>query len=496
MLEAFVSAAGQLVTPVVLGAMLLGLPLGLIIGLLPGLSGITAFAFLIPFTFGMSPIVGLAFLLAAYAAVSQGGSMTAIVLGVPGEVPNAATVIDGYEMTKQGRAGEAIGAALMASALGGLFGCVLLVILIPVLQPIILSFASPENFFLGIAGIAFIAVLSSGAPGKGLIAGGLGIFMSLFGYSPTEGIPRFWLGIDYMLDGFRLVPLAMGLFAVPEILALMTSGKTIARADTVMEPISLRQVVRGGLAVFSHLGVFFRSSAIGSVIGIMPGVGGATAPFVAYAAAKQTASNPETFGTGRIEGVIAPESSSNAKEGGALVPTLALGIPGSASMALMLGAFIVLGLQPGPEFLVKHMDLAFALAMILAVGNVGSSVMMFLLSKFLIYITRVPGQVLAPILMVLIMIGTYSAENNPIDVLFVFIFGALGVSMYRLGYNRPALLLGFVLGELIERYYQVSMSAYGGLFFLRPISIAIVALALLCLFWPNRKRLMLRWRSA
>ena len=496
MLEAIASAAGQLLTPVVMGAMLLGLPLGLIIGLLPGLSGITAFAFLIPFTFGMEPLLGLAFLLAAYAAVSQGGSMTAIVLGVPGEVPNAATVIDGYEMTKRGRAGEAIGAALMGSALGGLFGVGLLMILIPVLQPIILSFASPENFFLALTGIAFIAVLSSGAPGKGLIAGALGIFMSMFGYSPTDGIPRWWLGVDYLLDGFRLVPLALGLFAVPEIYALMASGKTIARSDTVLEPISMRQVVRGGLAVFRHLGLFFRSSAIGSVIGIMPGVGGATAPFVAYAAAKQMASNPETFGTGRIEGVIAPESCSNAKEGGALVPTLALGIPGSASMALLLGAFIVLGLEPGPEFLVKHLDLAFGLAMVLAFGNVASSVLMFLLSRFLIYITRVPGHLLAPILAVLIALGGYSTETNPIDVLFVFIFGALGIVMVRLGYNRPALLLGFVLGEIIERYFQVSMNAYGWTFFLRPISITIIVIALLLLLWPNRKRIMLMWRSA
>jgi putative tricarboxylic transport membrane protein len=495
MLEAFASAVGQVASPAVLGVMLLGLPLGLIIGLLPGLSGITAFAFLIPFTFGMQPLIGLAFLLAAYAAVSQGGSMTAIVLGVPGEVPNAATVIDGYEMTKQGRAGEAIGAALMASALGGLFGCVLLAILLPILQPIILSFASPENFFLALAGIAFIAVLSSGSPIKGLIAGALGIFMSMFGYSPTDGVPRFWLGIDYMLDGLRLVPLAMGLFAVPEILALMTSGKSIAQVGA-MEPISFRQVIRGALAVFQHLGVFFRSSALGSVIGIMPGVGGATAPFVAYAAAKQTCKNPETFGTGRIEGVIAPESSSNAKEGGALVPTLALGIPGSASMALMLGAFIVLGLVPGPEFLAKHLDLALALALVLAFGNVGSSVLMFLLSKTLIYVTRVPGRVLAPILLVLVCLGTYAAENNPIDVLFVFIFGVLGVTMVRLGYNRPALLLGFVLGETIERYYQVSMNAYGATFFMRPISIAIIVLALSCLLWPNRKRIALMWRSA
>ncbi|MGA7487040.1 MAG: tripartite tricarboxylate transporter permease [Xanthobacteraceae bacterium] len=495
MLEAFVSAVGQILHPAVIGAMLLGLPLGLIIGLLPGLSGITAFAFLMPFTFGMSPLIGLAFLLSAYAAVSQGGSMTAIVLGVPGEVPNAATVIDGYAMTKQGRAGEAIGAALMASALGGLFGCVLLAILLPILQPIILSFASPENFFLALAGIAFIAVLSAGAPIKGLIAGALGIFMSMFGYSPTDGVPRFWLGIDYMLDGLRLVPLAMGLFAVPEILALMSSGKTIARRGTT-EPISFHQVIKGGLAVFKHLGLFLRSSALGSIIGIMPGVGGATAPFVAYAAGKQMSKDPESFGTGRIEGVIAPESSSNAKEGGALVPTLALGIPGSASMALMLGAFIVLGLQPGPEFLIKHMDLAFGLAMILAFGNVASSVLMFLLSKTLVYITRVPGNVLAPILLVLVTLGTYSAENNPIDVLFVFIFGILGVTMLRLGYNRPALLLGFVLGETIERYYQVSVHAYGPTFFMRPISIAIIVAALACLLWPSRKRVALMWRSA
>ena len=496
MFDVFVSAVGQLTSATVLGAMVLGLPLGLVIGLLPGLSGITAFAFLIPFTFAMDPLVGLAFLLAAYAAVSQGGSMTAIILGVPGEVPNAATVIDGYPMTKAGRAGEAIGAALMASALGGLFGCVLLAILLPIIQPIILSFASPENFLVALAGVAFIAVLSSGAPTRGLIAGALGIFMSMFGYSPTEGIPRFWMRIDYLLDGFRLVPLAMGMFAIPEILALMASGKTIAPSES-MEPISLRQVVRGALAVFRHLGVFFRSSAIGSAIGIMPGVGGSTATFVAYAAAKQTSPNPETFGTGRIEGVIAPESASNAKEGGALVPTLALGIPGSASMALLLGAFIILGLQPGPEFLVKHMDLAFALAMILAFGNIGSSILMFLLSKTLIYVTRVPGHVLAPILFVLVMIGTYAAENNPTDVLFVFVFGALGVVMERLDYNRPALLLGFVLGGSIERYFQVSLNAYGSLFFMRPISIAIILIALGFVLWPKRKRLAsLLWRSA
>jgi TctA family transporter len=495
MIEAFLSASGQVFNPAVLAAMALALPIGLVVGLLPGLSGLSAFAFLIPFTFGMSPLVGLAFLLASYAAVSQGGSMTAILIGVPGEVPNAATVIDGYQMAKAGRAGYAIGAALMASALGGLFGCIVLFILLPIMQPVILSFASPENFFVSLAGIAFIAVLSAGAPVKGLIAGALGVFLSLFGYDPIEGVPRFWMGFDYLLDGMRLVPLAMGLFAVPEILALMTTGKAIAQGEAI-EPISFRQTVDGALSVFTHWGIFLRSSVIGSVIGILPGVGATTATFVAYAAARQTADNPETFGKGRVEGVIAPESASNAKEGGALVPTLALGIPGSAAMALLLGAFLIFGLQPGPEFLAKHMDLALALALILALSNVGSSALMFVLSKSLVHITRVPGHVLAPILLVLVTIGAYAAENNVNDVWFVFIFGVLGVAMERLGYNRPALLLGYVLGETLERHFQVSVSAHGPLFFLRPISLAIIAAAVLCLLWPNRRRIALLWRRA
>jgi TctA family transporter len=495
MLDAFLSAAGQIANPAVLLAMALALPVGLIVGLLPGLSGLSAFAFLIPFTFGMSPLVGLAFLLASYAAVSQGGSMTAILIGVPGEVPNAATVIDGYQMAKQGRAGEAIGAALTGSALGGLFGCLILGILLPVMQPVILSFASPENFFVSLIGIAFIAVLSAGAPVKGLISGALGVFLSLFGYDPIEGVPRFWLGYDYLLDGMRLIPLALGLFAIPEILALMSTGKAIAQVDK-LEPISFRQTIAGARAVFRHFGTFLRSSAIGSVVGIMPGVGASTATFVAYAAARQTSATPDAFGKGAIEGVIAPESASNAKEGGAMVPTLALGIPGSAAMALLLGAFLILGLQPGPEFLAKHLDIGFALVMILAIANVGSSVMMFALSKTLVYVTRVPGHVLAPVLLVLVVIGAYAAENNLGDVVFVFVFGALGLAMERLGYNRPALLLGFVLGETLERHLEVSLAAHGPLFFLRPISLAIIVAALICLAWPNRRRITLLWRRA
>ncbi len=495
MFEAFLAGGGQVFQPAVLIAMLLALPVGIIVGLLPGISGISALAFLIPFTFGMDPLVGLAFLLASYTGVSQGGSMTAIVLGVPGEVPNAATVLDGFPLAKQGRAGYAIGAALTASALGGIVGCMLLILLLPIMQPVILSFASPENFVLSLAGIAFIGVLSSGAAVRGLIAGGLGVFFSLFGYDPTEGIPRFWMHFEYLLDGIRLIPLALGLFAIPEILAMMSSGKQIADEEK-MEPITLRQGLDGALAVFRYWGTFLRSASLGSVIGVLPGIGGVTATFVAYAMARQTAGNPETFGRGRIEGVIAPEASKNAEEGGALVPTIALGIPGSSSMALLLGGFVILGLQPGPEFLSKHLDIAFSLAIICALGNLAASAMMFSLSKPLMHITRVPGRVLAPILLMLVVIGTYSAQNNVYDVLWVFIFGVLGVVMERLHYSRAALLLGFVLGELIERYFLVSLKAHGPFFFMRPITIAIILLALIGLLWPQRRRITRLWRPA
>lgn len=495
MFDALLSAGGQVLQPAVLFAMAIALPIGLIVGLLPGLSGLSAFSFLIPFTFGMHPLVGLGFLLAAHAAVSQGGSITAILIGVPGEIPNAATVIDGYQLAKRGRAGYALGAALTASALGGLFGCLVLALVLPIIQPVILSFASPENFFISLAGIAFIAVLSTGAPLRGLIAGAVGILLSLFGYDPTEGVPRFWMGFEYMLDGVRLVPLAMGLFAIPEILSMTSSGKTIAQAG-MFEPISFRQSLEGARAVFKHWGVFLRSSCIGTGMGLMPGVGSATATFVAYALERQTAKDGGTFGKGDIRGVIAPESASNAKEGGALIPTLALGIPSGAAMALLLGAFLIFGLQPGPEFLAKHMDLALGLAIICAIGNVGASILTFAMSKWLVYVTRVPGNLLAPVLLVLVAIGCYAADNNINDVFFVFLFGALGVAMERLDFNRPALLLGFVLGETIERNFAISIKAYGALFFWRPISMTIIILALLCMVWPNRHRIALAWRRA
>jgi putative tricarboxylic transport membrane protein len=241
--------------------------------------------------------------------------------------------------------------------------------------------------------------------------------------------------------------------------------------------------------VFHHRWLFLRSSFIGVFVGIIPGVGGETAPFVAYASAQQISKHPEQFGKGTIEGVIAPESSNNAKEGGALVPTLAFGIPGSSAMALLLGGFLILGLEPGPEFLKNHLDIAFGLALVVAVANVLAAVVMIAVAPKISLVTRIEGHVLGPLLLVLVVLGAYSTSNNAIDVVFVFVFGLLGYFMRALGFSRPALLLGFVLGTAAETYLHISLNAYGGWFFLRPISLALAVAVVMAIFWPLVRRI-------
>ena len=483
MIDALYSAVEQFSQPSVVALMMGGIALGLIFGVFPGIGGMAALAILIPFVYGMEPVQGLAFLLALQAVTMTGGSVTAIVLGIPGTASSAATVMDGYPLSQQGKAGYAVGAALTASALGGLLGVIVLVVLLPVLQPIARALGSPEIFFLAVLGIAFIGALGADRPLEGLIAGALGIFLACFGYQWVSGTPRFWLGSEYLLNGFRLVPLSLGLFAVPEIIWLLSTGRAIASASDESE-ISWRQLGHGIVSVFRNWRLFLRSSVIGVVVGIVPGVGGATAPFVAYASAKQMAKNRDEFGKGAIEGVIAPESSNNGTQGGALVPTLAFGIPGSEPLALILGAFLILGLDPGPGFLRDHMDIAFGLALVLAAANlVGAGVMLALAARISL-VTRVPGHILGSLLLVMVVLGAYSSANNPIDVLFVFVFGALGYFMKELGFSRPALLLGFVLGPIAETYFHISLNAYGPWFFMRPISLVMFAFMLAGIIVP------------
>ncbi len=481
MLEAIASAFAEFTQPRILGLMALAVPIGLVFGILPGLGGLTAIAILLPFIYGMDPVAGLAFLLALHSVVYTGGSITAVLLGVPGSPPNAATVIDGYPLSKQGRGGYAIGAALTGSALGGVVGIVILAAILPFLKPIVTAFGSPETFLLTLLGICFIGVLGEGQPIKGLAAGALGIFLAMFGEHRITGVARYWFEVDYLLDGFRLIPIALGLFAVPEIIAMLSTGASISKTQG---KITYADVWEGVLSVIRRPVLFFQSSIIGALVGIVPGVGGETSPFVAYAAARQTSKTPEAFGKGAIEGVIAPESSNNAKEGGALVPTLAFGIPGSAGMALLLGGFLILGLIPGPDFLQNHMDLAFGLVLVIGIANVFAALLMLALARQIGAVTRIRGSILGPVLLVLVLLGAYSTANDVRDVLFVFAFGILGYFLQLLGYSRAALLLGFVLGAEAETYLSISLRAYGWTFWTRPISLALCAILVLAIVVP------------
>src|SRR6185437_6250950 len=315
----------------------------------------------------------LSFLLAMHAVVNTAGSITAIMLGIPGEPACTATVIDGFPMAQQGHGGEAIGAALTASGVGGLFGALVLLALLPVLSPIVLLFQSPDTLMIALFGISLIAVLSKGNMVRGMFAGALGMLFATIGYQGVTGVPRFWFGLDYLLEGFQLVPVTLGLFAIPEIVSLGVSGRTIAAKDA--PPVGMGQVFHGCRLVFTHSWMTLRSSVIGLVIGIIPGLGSATAPWIAYASAAQTSKNKAQFGRGAVEGVIAPEASNNSKESGAMIPTLAFGIPCSSSMALLIGAFFLFGLTPGPEFLKTNMSLAVQLTTTIAVANVVAAVL-------------------------------------------------------------------------------------------------------------------------
>lgn len=489
MLQGFAEGAVAFLRFDVLLAMLFGIPVGLFLGLLPGVGGLTALALLLPLVYGMEPLPGLAFLLSVHSIIYNGGSVTAVLFGVPGTPPSAATIPDGRPLALRGQATYAVAAALSASAIGGVFGALVLALLLPLLRPFVLAMGSPETFMLALAGIACLAILGRGAMTKGLIAGSLGLFFSSWGYQQTSGEPRFWFGIDYLLDGLPLVPVVTGLFAVPELLALSAAGTILATATSSSTG---RQLLDGVLIPLKHLALTLRSSVLGVIVGITPGVGGEAASFVAYGAAKQAARDPQSFGDGNIEGVIAPEAANNSKEGGALVPTLALGIPGSSGMVLLLGAFQLLGLEPGPDFLERHADVAIALTLVLAFANILSVVLMLAVLRPVAWLAGVRGNLLAPMMLVFVLLGVYGASGSWVDVVVMFAAGGLGWAMQRFGYSRAAFILGFVLGDLAETYLDISLQAYGPEFILRPACIVILLLLVAAAIWRPLMQRQLR----
>lgn len=479
--------------------MLIGIGVGFWVGLLPGIGGLTTLALMLPFIFDMSPVEAFAFLLGMHSVTATTGDITSILFGVPGEGSSAATVLDGHAMAKKGEAGRALGAALMSSLLGAVVGALALAVSIPIMRPLVLSFGAPELFMLAVMGIAFIASLSGQggrAQIRGFLAGLLGLLLAMVGQDPQAATERFTLGQLYLWDGVALVPLIVGLFAFPEIIDLAVRGTSIA-GDLPQGKVS-SGVWEGVKDTFRHFWLTVRCSLAGTFIGIMPGLGGSVAQWIAYGHAAQSARSAEErslFGKGDVRGVLGPGAANNSKEGGSLIPTVAFGIPGSAAMAILLGAFLIQGLRPGLDMLDKHLTLTFSMVWTMVIANVITVAISLLFLDQLAKLTRVRGSILIPFILFLAFIGSYAEHNQVGDLITFLVFGSLGYLMVRCGWPRAPLVLGFVLGNIAETNFYISMTRYGlsWLFdplvaFLMLLTVAVIVYPLIP--WRRKKRLV------
>lgn len=462
MLQAFAGGLAQVFTVTTFTLMVLGIVIGFAVGILPGLGGPVTLALMLPFIFKMEAVEAFAFLLGMSAVTATTGDITSILFGIPGEAITASTIVDGHPMAKKGEAGRALGASLMSSLVGAVFGAFALALAIPVVRPLVLAIGSPEFFMLALLGVTFLASLSGEAVIRGLTAAAIGLMLATVGLDPISGIERFTFDNLYLWDGIKLVPVTLGLFAIPEVIDLSVKGSSIAEEKVE----KLGGVMEGVKDTFRHWGLVLRCSAIGTYIGIIPGMGGAVSQWVAYAHAVQTSPDKERFGKGAVEGVLGPGAANNSNLGGALVPTIAFGVPGSVTMAILLGAFIIQGLVPGPPMLVPaseggHLDLTFSFVWIVVVSNIITVSICFIFLKQLARITEVRGSLVLPFLLVLIYLGGFAQNNAFEDLIVVLAFGLLGWVMVHLDWPRPPLLLGLVLGSLAEKNLFLATDNYG-----------------------------------
>jgi len=485
MAGAFVSGLYLVFTPAALGLMLVGIALGFAVGILPGLGGPTALALMLPFIFTMQPAEAFAFLLGMAAVTATTGDITSILFGVPGEPTTASTIVDGHPMAKKGEAGRALGAALMSSLVGAVFGALALALAIPVVRPLVLAFGSPEYFMLAVLGLTFVAALAGDSLLKGLVAAGLGLMLATIGLDPISSTQRYTFGELFLWDGIGLVPITIGFFAIPEIIELAVHRTAIAREKFAR----LGGVMEGVKDTFRHGWLVIRCSAIGAYVGIIPGMGGSVTQWIAYAHAVQSSPGRERFGKGAVEGVLGPGAANNSTLGGHLIPTVAFGVPSGVTMAILLGAFIIQGLVPGPGMLTPesrggHLSLTFSFVWTIVIANVVTVAACFLFLNQLAKVTRVRGSLLIPPVLLLIYLGAFAEKNAFEDLYLVLFFGVLGWVMEKLHWPRPALILGLVLGPLAENRLFLATDNYGAEWLVRPWVLVMIALTLAGALYP------------
>ena len=426
---------------------------------LPGVSSITLMALAIPLTLSWDLVPVLLLFGAFVGGGTYMGSVTAILFNIPGTAPNAATMIDGHAMARHGEAKTALACAATASAFGSLFGVIVLIVSLPFLPALIAAVGPPELLLLALWGLTMIATVSAGSRLKGLTMGGVGLLLAFIGLDPRTAVERFTFGSLYLFDGLSLIPVFLGLFAIAEAIDLVLSGRhTIAGTTQVAELTgSLREGIR---SVFRHVGLLLRCSTIGSVVGLIPGIGGTVASFLAYGHAVRTAGDDHQFGRGDIRGVLAPEAANDAKDGGALIPTLAFGVPGSAATAVLISALLLHGVVPGHELIRDQLSLVFVLIWALVLSNGLTSLIGICTANHLARLTVVRTQLLVPLIMMLATLGAYVYRTRFDDVIVTMVFGAFGYYLKKYDWPRIALVIAFVLGPLLETNLHLTLQLH------------------------------------
>ena len=488
-LPAFGEAWALILQPIVLGYLVLGVLMGLCIGVFPGLGGIAGLSLLLPFMFGMDPVLGLALMIGMVAVVPTSDTFASVLMGIPGSSASQATVLDGFPMAQKGKAARALSAAFASSLFGGLVGASFLTVFILVARPIVLEFRTPELLMITIFGLSMVGILAGRVAIKGLVAAGLGMLIGTIGEGASSGDLRMSsYDFPYVVDGLELVIVGLGIFAIPEIITLLRNDRAISK-----DPQIGGGWIAGIKDWFANIWLSVRCSIIGVIVGVIPGLGGSVVDWIAYGHTVQTSKDKSKFGQGDVRGVIGPESSNNAKEGGGLVPTLLFGIPGSGSMAIFIGAIALLGsgqIEVGPAMLKNNLDITYAIVWLLALANVVGTVLCIAASGGIAKLTTIRFVFLAPFVFMIISFAAFQSGQNLMDLVALFAIGILGIFMRRFDWSRPAFLIGFVLSNPAETYanqaIQIAQSRFrkgfgdGIDYIFSPISLVLLAITLVC----------------
>jgi len=482
-MDQFLSSLGQLFEVTHLLFLFGGTLLGLTVGILPGLGGTSGLALVLPFVFALEPSHALAMMIGVLAPTTTSDTFPAVLMGVPGTSGSQATVMDGFPLSQQGMAARALSAAFLSSLLGGVFGAVILSVSIYYAIPIIMTFGFGEQFLLIVLALLMVGALTGENFVKGITACFLGLIIGSVGSAPITGDPRFTFDTLYLIEGIPLVIVGLGLFAIPEIVGLLDSKGAIAKS------LKNEKGWLAGMAdVCRNWWLVVRCSTLGCVVGALPGLGGTVVDWIAYSHLKQTIKDSSRLGKGDIRGVIAPESANNAKEGGALIPTLLFGIPGSGNKVLLLGGFILVGIEPGLDMVTTHLDLTYLMIWSLAIANILGAGLCIGFAPHISKLTLVRYYILAPVMITLIFFATFNVNRDWYDFIGLLGFGLIGIIFKHYGWSRPALLIGFFLSSKVELLSYQTQAVYGLSFLSRPVAVILMVLCFTTIVLLLRQR--------